>query len=348
MSTKKKHSKLWLYLSGIIALTGLAVFLLLAFFWFLANQQIIPIHPRFLHPPILWFLLGCIILGSSVSFFIGHLIIRPIQKMSEAFDQLSKGDFSVTVSTDEKLEEIREMAEHFNAMAFDLSHIETLQSDFVTNVSHEFKTPIAAIEGYATLLQSTTLSEEKREDYLDKIIANSRKLSDLSSNILALAKLENQETVMHQRIYRLDEQLRKNILLLEEKWTEKAIEFDLDLPQQNYCGNEPLLDMVWFNLLDNAIKHSPQGGTISVLIRTTSSSVRVDIKDSGDGMSEEIQKHIFEKFYQGDSSRTDEGNGLGLALVKRIIDLCHGNISVVSAPMQGAVFSITLPLEAQK
>ena len=343
--SRKPHSKLWLYFTGIIFATIFAVFILITIIWFVLFQlNLIQIDPRARHIPIVVLSLGSILLGMIIALFVGKMVIQPIQKMSDAFDELSKGNFSVKVPTDEKVAEIREMAHHFNAMTYDLSHIETLRSDFVANVSHEFKTPIAVIEGYATLLQNPDLTQEKHDHYVEIILDNSRRLSNLSSNILTLSKLENQEMIANKREFRLDEQIRKSILLLEGKWSAKNIEFDMDLPKQMYYGSEPLLAQVWSNILDNAIKHSPTGSLIHVNIQATNKGLTVSITDHGKGMTEDVQKHIFEKFFQGDNSRTTEGNGLGLALVKRIIELCHGTILVQSAPGQGTTFSVTLPL----
>ncbi|MGM9603414.1 MAG: ATP-binding protein [Faecousia sp.] len=342
--SRKPHSKLWLYFTGVIFTTIFVVFLLVTVVWFALFQlNLIPIDPRARHAPILLFSLGSILLGSIITLFVGKLIIRPIQNMCDAFDELSQGNFAVKISTDEKVGEIREMAQHFNAMTYDLSHMETLRSDFVANVSHEFKTPIAAIEGYAMLLQNPNLTQEKHDHYVEIILDNSRRLSILSSNILTLSKLENQEMIVDNREFRLDEQIRRSILLLEGKWSAKNIEFDMDLPKQMYFGSEPLLAQVWSNILDNAIKHSPAGSMIHVNIQVADKWLTVSVSDHGDGMTEEVQKHIFEKFYQGDNSHQAEGNGLGLALVKRIVELCHGSISVISSPGKGTSFTVRLP-----
>lgn len=342
---KKKHSRLWLYFAGIIFTTVFAVFSFITFIWLALFQlNFIQTDPKVRHIPIALLLFGSILLGSIISLFVGKLIIRPIQNMRDAFNELSRGNFSVRIPTDQKITEIREMAQDFNAMAHDLSHIETLRNDFVANVSHEFKTPIAAIEGYATLLQNPGLTQEKHDHYVQIILDNSRRLTSLSANILTLSKLENQEMIVDKREFRLDEQLRTSILTLEGKWSCKNIEFDMDLPKQMYYGSETLLSQVWINILDNAIKHSPAGGTIHVNIHSAKSEISVSVSDHGDGMSPEMQKHIFEKFYQGDNSRQAEGNGLGLALVRRILDLCHGTVTVDSLPGKGTTFSVQLPL----
>ena len=341
---KKKHSALWLRFAVLVFATIFAVFTAITLGWYvLFRCGLLTVDPFGRHVPILLLALVSLLIGTVIALYVGRLIVRPVQNISEAFDELSAGNFDVKVPENEKLREIREMAQHFNAMTYDLSHIETLRSDFVANVSHEFKTPIAAIEGYATLLQNHSLSQEKHDHYVEKILENSRRLSNLSGNVLTLSKLENQEIVSGKSEFRLDEQLRKSILLLESKWTEKNIEFDMELPTINYYGSEPLLSQVWVNLLDNAIKHSPVGGVIHIAVRQADTLLTVTFTDHGDGMSEDVQKHIFEKFYQGDSSHKAEGNGLGLALVARIVELCKGTIKVESSPGNGAAFSVTLP-----
>lgn len=333
---KKRRSGLWLYFAGLVFATIAAVFIVVTVLWVvLYKLQIISIDPHNRHIPILVLLLISLLIGGSVSVFVGRLIIRPVQNIGNAFEALSKGNFDVKVPENERISEIREMARQFNAMTYDLSHIETLRSDFVANVSHEFKTPIAAIEGYAMLLQNHSLSDEKHDRYVDKILENSRRLTKLSGNVLMLSKLENQETVLDKKEFRLDEQLRKAVLLLESKWTEKEIEFDMELQKLVYYGSEQLLSQVWVNIIDNAVKHSPKGGIIQISLSESDSFVTVTVTDSGDGMSEEVQKHMTEKFYQGDSSHKAEGNGLGLALVKRIVELCRGEIGVKSSPGKG-------------
>ncbi len=342
--SRKPHSKLWFYFTIVIFATIFAVFLSITLLWFLLYQfGIIETDPQVKHVPILIFALGSVFLGIVIALFVGKRMIRPIQNFSDAFDQLSKGNFDIKIPENEPIMEIREMAQRFNAMVYDLSHIETLRSDFVANVSHEFKTPIATIEGYAMLLQNRNLPPEKRDHYIEKILENSRRLSSLSGNILMLSKLENQEMVLDKTEYRLDEQIRKCILILENKWADKNITFDIELPQQTYYGSASLLEQVWNNLIDNAIKHSSMGSIIHITIRETPETIAVSVSDDGDGMTEEVQKHIFEKFYQGHKSRETEGNGLGLALVKRIVDLCKGSINVESAPGEGSVFTICLP-----
>ena len=344
MLNKKKHSNLWIYFSAIVFATIMVGFLLVLGVWFILFElNVIPISLAGKHLPIVWFFFGSILVGVMIALFVGKIIIKPMENMSNAFGELSKGNFSVRLPDNEGIKEIRDMANCFNSMAYDLSNIETLRNDFVVNVSHEFKTPIASIEGYATLLQNENLPAEKRERYVKKILDNSSRLSNLLTNILALSKLENQEEILNKSNYRIDEQLRKCVLLLEEKWQKKNIEFDIEMSKNTYYGCEPLLDQVWFNIIDNAIKYSDDKGKIAISLMSGENNITVTISDNGTGMTDEVKKHIFEKFYQADGSRKAEGNGLGLSLVKRIVDLCGGEISVESQVGKGTKFMVILP-----
>lgn len=340
---KKHHSKLWLRFTALVFATILAVFVFITLIWLLLYKlEIITANPGERRIPFLVLSFGSLLLGIVIALYVGKLIVRPMQNIGNAFNEVSKGNFNVKVSEDEKVAEIREMAKQFNSMAHDLSHIEALGNDFVANVSHEFKTPLASIEGYATLLQNPKLTKGKHDRYVQIILENSKKLSALSGNILLLSKLENRQILPDQTEYRLDEQIRRCILTLEPKWESKNIEFDLMLPTTLYYGSESLLEQVWVNILDNAVKHSPEYGKITVLLENSDKEISVSIKDSGEGMSKEVQKHIFEKFYQGDPSRKSEGNGLGLALVKKITELCGGNVTVKSEVGKGSEFIINL------
>lgn len=338
------HSNIWLYFALVVFLTIISVFFIVTSIWFLLfDLNIINLDPHGRKMPLLLFFAGSILLGSTLAIFVGRVIIRPIKNLGDAFFEVSQGNFSVKVSENERIDEIREIAKQFNSMVHDLSHMETMRMDFVAGVSHEFKTPISSIEGYATLLQNHNLSAEKHDYYVAKILENSKKLSTLSSNMLLLSRLENQELVIGTRVFRLDEQIRQTILLLEDKWIKKNIQFDLDLPCFMYNGSEELCERIWFNIIDNAIKHSYDGGNIVIRITAVERYVEVEISDSGEGMSEEVMKHIFDKFYQGDKSRATDGNGLGLSLVKRIVDICDGNIKVESTLGKGSSFHVCLP-----
>jgi signal transduction histidine kinase len=345
--SKRKKSKLGLFSSVIVFLTVSLVFVFILALWALLYKLevvgVVSLNTVSRHLPIIWLILASALLGSINSLIANKYVVKPIDDLSVTFDKLSKGDFSVRISETDNIAEINEMAKCFNSMVEDLSHIDLLKSDFVANVSHEFKTPISAIEGYATLLKNNDLSQEKRDSYIDKIIENSVRLSKLSSNMLSLSKLENQLETLYKGEYRLDEQIRKSILLLENKWTAKNIEFDLDLPKCKLYANEELVEQVWYNLIDNAIKNSDDGSKIKIKIDKHELYTNVIITDNGNGMSDDVMQHLFEKFYQGDASRMAEGNGLGLSIVKKIIDLYDGKIEVKSKLNEGTSFKITLP-----
>ncbi|CAM4250661.1 HAMP domain-containing sensor histidine kinase [Paenibacillus typhae] len=291
-------------------------------------------------------LLASVLTGTAITAIVGRKLLAPINDLSDAAKRVAKGDFGARVAyEDHKVDVIGEMAVNFNSMVHELGSMETLRNDFIVNVSHEFKTPIAAIEGYATLMQDQELTPEERADYSRLIIESTRQLSSLSSNILKLAKLENQEIVGGKTEFALDEQLRQALLLLEAQWNDKRINLDLTLEPVVYYGNEELLMQVWLNLLVNAFKFTDNGGEVAVsLLDTGADIIMVQISDSGTGMTEEVMKRIFEKFYQGDKSRSAEGNGLGLPLVRRIVELSGGSVSVESTPGKGSVFTVRLPV----
>ena len=297
---------------------------------------------RFTLPTIVWMLLLSIALGLVLSPLLAQIFISPIQRLSRAMQRVAAGDFSVQLDHAGHLGEMRQSYENFNTMVHALSTIETLQSDFVSNVSHEFKTPINAIEGYAMLLQDTEIDPAQQQEYVEKILFSTRRLGDLVNNILLLSKVDNQSIAAERSTYRLDEQLRHALLLLERKWSEKGIDLDVDLAPLTFTGNAPLLLHVWTNLLDNAIKFDPPGGLLRLRLFREAGCVTVTVADSGPGMSEAEITRIFDRFYQADGSHRGEGNGLGLALVRRILDTCGGNITVNSTPGAGSTFTVTL------
>lgn len=284
------------------------------------------------------------ILAGAFTTFFSKWILAPITKLSQAMKQVAQGDFSVCLHEDSMVTEIKEAYRSFNIMVSELSATETLQTDFVSNVSHEFKTPINAIEGYTTLLQGNPDCSEEEYQYAEKILLNTKRLSDLVSNILLLSKLENQAIPPKQEAFALDEQVRQAIVSLERKWCEKEIELEADLDAVTYLGNEALLFRVWVNLLDNAIKFTPPRGNILVGLKASEQNVLVSIRDSGCGISDGEMHRIFDKFYQAETSHKNEGNGLGLALVKRITALHQGRIEVENCPEGGCKFTVLLPV----
>jgi Signal transduction histidine kinase len=259
---------------------------------------------------------------------------------------VARGDFSVRANTGSAVVEVAELADNLNLMAKKLSQKETLSSDFVRDVSHEFNTPLSTIEGYASLLQDPCISSEKRDEYSTAIIRAAKKLGALSDNILNLSALEDDHGIANETSFRLDEQVRQTILSLERQWAPKDLELDLFLPTTVYFGHEELLAQVWYNLLANAIKFSSDGGKIGVLIEDGLTNVTVRVSDSGVGMNEQTIERVFEKFFQGDSARKVEGNGLGLALVQRIVALSGGSVEVESQLGYGSTFTVSLPRKA--
>lgn len=282
------------------------------------------------------------IIGTSISAFVAKKILKPITTFSQATDEVAKGNFDLRIDENSPIKEIRDLSKNFNTMVQELSSIETFRSDFIANVSHEFKTPIATIEGYASLLQDPSLSSSEHKEYTEMIIHSTRRLNSLSSNILSLSKLENQEIILENNLYRLDEQIRHAVLMLEPEWNNKNLDFQIELIKAEYFGNEDLLMQVWLNLISNSIKFTPESGTIKINLYEEDNSYIFNITDTGIGIDQSNIDSIFDKFYQGDETRKTEGNGLGLSLVKRIIDLSNGSITVDSRVNHGASFIIKL------
>ncbi|MBO4868052.1 MAG: HAMP domain-containing histidine kinase [Ruminococcus sp.] len=290
--------------------------------------------------------MSSIMLGTIITTFVGRTMLQPIHDLSMATSEVARGNFSVRVRENGS-DEYGTLQRNFNKMAQELSGIETLRGDFISNVSHEFKTPLASIQGFAKLLQNPTLSMEDRDEYTQIIIDETSRLSKLSSNILNLTRLENQTTIGKKKRFRIDEQIRKIILMLEPEWSKKDIDMDIDLEDIIYVGNEDLMGQIWQNIVNNAIKFTPQGGQIKVNLFRGEMGIVIKVWDNGPQIPAEKKDKIFEKFYQGDRSRATEGNGLGLALVKRIVDLADGKITVDNPFEGGVVFVVELPYQIE-
>lgn len=284
----------------------------------------------------------CLLIGILVTSQLSKYFFDPIKKLRLAMDKVADGDFSVRLEEKSSSKEIMEIYTGFNLMAHELSSTEILQTDFVSNVSHEFKTPINAIEGYSTLLQDAENLDDDQREYIEKILFNTQRLSSLVGSILLLSKLENQQIPTNQNEYRLDEQIRQSVVALETAWVQKDIELDVELERVSYLGNEQMMRHVWDNLISNAVKFSPQGGIVKLRLTQKARKLIFTIEDQGHGLSEEAQKHIFDKFYQEDSSHKQEGSGLGLALVKRILTIEKGQITAENIPDGGCRFTVTL------
>lgn len=271
---------------------------------------------------------------------------EPMHKLAEATSQVANGDFSVyipTLHTQDKWDYLDVMIMDFNKMVEELGSIETLKTDFVSNVSHEMKTPIAIIKNYSELLKAEHITEEQRKEYAENIEGAAMRLSNLISNILKLNKLENQRIAPEVEAYDVCRQLCECILQFEEAWEEKEIELETEIEDVAMVeADESLLELVWNNLLSNAVKFTEPGGTITVKQTADERTVKVSVSDTGCGMERDNINHIFDKFYQGDTSHSKEGNGLGLALVKRVLELLDGDIQVFSKPGEGSTFLVTL------
>lgn len=272
---------------------------------------------------------------------------RPVKQILTAAKQVTQGDFSV------RLEPVKdfggatgynEIIDCFNKMTRELSGMETMRTDFIANVSHELKTPLAVMGNYATMLQQPNLSEEDRMEYAKAISQSSRRLAQLITNILKLNKLENQQIFPQLDTFDLGEQLCESLLQFEDIWEKKNLEIETDI-EDDVCirSDAELLSLVWNNLISNAVKFTPEAGTISLTLQADAEWVTVSVRDTGCGIRPEVGQHIFEKFYQGDTSHATQGNGLGLALVKRVVDILQGKISVQSVYGQGSTFTVTFP-----
>ena len=286
--------------------------------------------------------IGCIVIGTIITSFVGKTILQPLHEISRATSEVARGNFKVRVRVPDDIE-YGMLANNFNKMAVQLSEIETLRGDFISSVSHEFKTPLASIQGFAKLLQDDTISEEDRKEYTQIIIDETSRLTKLSTNILSLTKLENQKTIGKKSKFLLDEQMRNILLILEPEWSKKNIELDIDLEQITYIGNEELMAQIWQNIINNAIKFTGEGGHIGVKLYRGDQCIVAKISDDGPSIPDEKRKKIFEKFYQGDHSRSTDGNGLGLALVQRVVELCNGSVWVENTMPTGVCFTVQLP-----
>lgn len=303
-------------------------------------KDLLNISSRSIRVSIVSILLIIIALMQNIS----RKIVNPIKKITDATKKVASGDFTIELET-KRDDEIGELTHNFNKMVKELNSIECLQKDFINNVSHEIKTPISSIQGFAKLLEADDLSKEERKEYAEIIKEESDRLLYLSTNILKLAKLENQERIMNKTKFNIAEQIRRTISVLEPKWKEKNIKFNVSLKEQEFLGEKDLMYQVWMNIIENSIKFSKQDGQIDVKMKTNQDSIIVEIKDYGIGMEEEEAKKIFDRFYQVDKSHTKPGAGLGMTIAKRIVELSDGKIEVKSKLNESTTFTVTLPIK---
>ncbi|MBQ4509830.1 MAG: HAMP domain-containing histidine kinase [Clostridia bacterium] len=295
---------------------------------------------------IMYMSLFIIVVGGIFSYVISRLALKPINKLINKINDLASGDFASRLIPNELIGRIpcfRDLTDTFNKLANELQNTELLRSDFINNFSHEFKTPIVSIYGFAKLLKKGNLTEDEREQYLSAIEEESMRLSAMATNVLNLTKIENTSLLYDLTEYNVSEQIRSCILLLENKWSKKNIDFNLDFDEYTVKANEELLKQVFINLLDNAIKFSLDNGTIDIFARCENDVFEFSITNYGYEISKEAQSKIFNKFYQGDESHSSMGNGIGLAIVKRIMDL-HGGTIEVKSENKTVCFTLFLPI----
>lgn len=288
-----------------------------------------------------------LIIAAILSFLTSKIPLKPINLIIDQMNRLAAGDFSTRLKFSSALSFIpafTEVSESFNKMAEELQNTELLREDFINNFSHEFKTPIVSIAGFAKLLRRGNLTAEQQAEYLAVIEEESMRLSAMATNVLNMTKVENQTILTDISVFNVSEQIRSAVLLLEDKWAKKDIGFDMEFGEYRISANEELLKQVWINLIDNAIKFSPVGGCVAIHVSESEGKIHASVINRGIAISKENQTKIFRKFFQADESHASEGNGIGLAVVKRIVDLHHGNITV-QCTGGSTMFMVELPAE---
>lgn len=286
-----------------------------------------------------------VIIGIMVFYRFNQLFLKPLNELSSAFEQVEKGNYDVAVGTNVHVRELRRLMRGFNRMTEEISSVELLKKDFISYFSHEFKTPITSIRGFSRQIKERELDPEKQKEYIDIIYRESDRLIKMSSNVLTLTKLEHQQALTDTKSYQLDEQLRRTILLLEKQWTEKDLKLVFDLEEIEINSNEEMIKQVWVNVIGNAINYSNSGDKLKIRCKKDGRFAKIRIRDFGAGMSDLVRERIFEKFYQGDTSHGASGNGLGMSIVKRIVDLCDGRIIIKSQVGKGTTVIVYLPIE---
>lgn len=340
----KTNQKLTLYFTALAFLTFAAIIGVLSFLIFLGNKILGWDYMIDLHQSTFWVLVfaAIVLIGVISSIIIGRPILKGIKEISNSTKKISEGDFSCRIK-ENKTKFLGRISHDFNQMAKELEGVKILRNDFINNFSHEFKTPISSIKSYAEELKNNNLSREEQDRYLDIIIKEATRLSNLSNSILYLSKVEKQEILTDKTFYDVGEQIRQAILLEMKKIEKKELELDLDILDYKLSLNESSLEQVWINLLDNAIKFSEPKKTLKITSGIVEDIYEVRIKDQGIGIDEEDLPFVFEKFYKADKSHSEEGNGLGLSLVKRIIELHKGTIEINSKIGVGTEVIVKLP-----
>lgn len=293
---------------------------------------------------VLSMLVPIVVLVTLVNFLFTRFIYRYLDKISDAMQKVADGDYTVRLDA-EKDQPFRELYRNFNTMAEELGGVEMLKNDFINGYAHELRTPITSINGFAEMLLNDdgTLSREEKRSYLEIIASESRRLADLAGNSLLMSKLDTQKIIPDKKPFSLDEQLRRCSILLSGQWTEKELDMTMDLDEAVYVGDYDLMQHLWINLLTNAVKYTPKGGSITVILKNEEKFIAVSVADTGKGIPPEDRERIFDKYYQTDKSHSKRGLGLGLAICKRIVQLCNGSLTVESEVGVGSTFTVKLP-----
>ena len=293
---------------------------------------------------VLSMLVPIVVLVTLVNFLFTRYIYRYLDKISDAMQKVADGDYTVRLDA-EKDQPFRELYRNFNTMAEELGGVEMLKNDFINGYAHELRTPITSINGFAEMLLNDdgTLSNEERRSYLEIIASESRRLADLAGNSLLMSRLDTQKIIPDKKPFSLDEQLRRCSILLSGQWTEKELDMTMDLDEAVYVGDYDLMQHLWINLLTNAVKYTPKGGSITVTLKNEEKFIAVSVADTGKGIPPEDRERIFDKYYQTDKSHSKRGLGLGLAICKRIVQLCNGSLTVESEVGVGSTFTVKLP-----
>ena len=293
---------------------------------------------------VLSMLVPIVVLVTLVNFLFTRYIYRYLDKISDAMQKVADGDYTVRLDA-EKDQPFRELYRNFNTMAEELGGVEMLKNDFINGYAHELRTPITSINGFAEMLLNDdgTLNNEERRSYLEIIASESRRLADLAGNSLLMSRLDTQKIIPDKKHFCLDEQLRRCSILLTGQWTEKELDMTRDLDEAVYVGDYDLMQHLWINLLTNAVKYTPKGGSITVTLKNEEKFIAVSVADTGKGIPPEDRERIFDKYYQTDKSHSKRGLGLGLAICKRIVQLCNGSLTVESDVGVGSTFTVKLP-----
>ena len=350
---KKKHTKyrrawlLWVAMEGLVATFAIMQSFLILRAVYLSKGDLPHLTTgatSYIASAIFFPILVTLVLFTGT---MEHRISTTVEGLVDGLRAVAGGDYTVRLKAG-KRPLLDDVYEDFNRMAEELQSVRTLREDFANSYSHEFKTPITAIKGFAELLSEPDVTEEERQQYLRIIQEESARLAELTNRTLLLTKLESQRFVPDRTAFSLDEQLRRCAILCAHSWEEKNLTFSAELETVDYTGSEELLRQVWINLLNNAIRYTPPGGEIGVELKKEGREATVRVWDTGAGMTPEVQAHIFEKYYQGDSGGKKQGLGLGLSIAQRIVELSGGRIEVASQPQQGSSFTVYLPLDESR